>query len=222
MSTHEPSPGGPDQNPYQTQPTPQPGYGAAWTPPPTAPKKPRPSAWWFLGPVALVAAAVAVFVVALVAGFSGLVTDTQSLPADGQPHQVTLKNTEKQMLAIDEDEFWTADCTVTDAGSGEQLTINSPTGDVTVNGWEVTKTFRPISPDVVVTCQPGTSDPADPSAGAGTEVIVGEAPEIGRAVGGIIVATIVPLVLGSIAVIWAIVLGILMAVRGPRRPRNAV
>lgn len=192
----------------------QPPYGAPLPPThayPQPPKKPRPSAWWFLLPTLLVVAAVVSVAVFGLLAFKAFRFDGP-VPVDGRAHTVTLDNTEPHVL-------WAGDpqpsCTVTDTGTGEELPLTSTTGTFTRStndrpddvAW---LQFTPRSDSVDVTCTGVT----------GSDVMVGTRPDVGRLVGGILGAILLPLGLGTLALISLIVLVILFAVRG-RRPKRA-
>ena len=220
----EPSPyGGPppqDAPPYGAPPYGAPPYGAQGYPaagygppaPPTGaypmpPKKPRPSAWWFMLPTILLIGAVASVAIFGVMAFRSFKFDGP-VPVDGQAHTVALDNTEAHVL-------WAASprptCVVTDTASGRELPLSATEGTFTRStnnrpndvAW---LEFTPTSQRVDVTC----------TGGDGTDVIVGARPNVGQLVGGILGAVLLPLGLGFLALVSLIVLIVLFAVRGPR------
>lgn len=196
------------QPPYGQPPYGQPPYGQAA---PT-PMKPRPSAWWFALPVGLGLLAVAVGAFFLVTSVREFLRTDAVVPADGQGYVVTLPDTEKRMIWAP-DAFPPPTCTVSDEATRTEVPLTSPlatytrdTGTALRGVW----TFQPPDTAVVVTCQ-GTG---------GYDVTVGPAPSAGRFAGGIVAGILIPLLLGGVAFVVLIVLVILFAVRGPRRPTS--
>lgn len=189
---------------------PVPPYGAPFPPSasyPAPPKKPRPSAWWFLLPTLLVVAAVASVAIFGVMAFRSFRFEGP-VPVDGQTHTITLDNTDIHVL-------WAGSprpsCVVTDSTTGEELTLTATNGTFTRTtdnrphdvAW---LEFAPTSARVDITC----------TGGDGTDVVVGTRPDVGRLVGGILGAILLPMGLGFLALVSLIVLIVLFAVRGPR------
>lgn len=214
----------PDPPPYGTPPQgvpqyggapgaqayPAPGYGAPFPPPspyPPPPKKPRPSAWWFLLPTLLVVAAIASVAIFGVMAFKSFRFEGP-VPVDGQAHTVDLDNTDIHVL-------WAGSprpsCVVTDSATGEELTLSATNGTFT-------RTTNNRPDDVAWLEFTPTSDRVDVACtgGNGADVIVGTRPDVGRLVGGILGAILLPMGLGFLALVSLIVLIVLFAVRGPR------
>lgn len=192
------------------------GYPPGWQPPPR--KKYRPSAWWFaLGIGLLVAAglfAVGMFIW-LLAGF----LDTDAIvAADGEPHQVTVGTDGDRMLWLEEGDD--TDCTILDLESQEPIEIRTVGGSYErsdSNGdLEGLYAFSPGSGNLEVTCMGLGFHRGDDAPVA----LIGPKPEIDSFVIGIVVAVVVPGILGLAGFIALITTGVLYSSREPR-PKQA-
>jgi hypothetical protein len=190
-------------------PPPPPGPPPGPLPPSPAPKA-RPSAWWFVVGVVLLLLAALVLVVALVWGFRSLLVTDATVPVDGEPHAVGVDTDRDRMLYVDTGAEEPV-CTVRDTATGEDLPTARPGGDFTrgTGGteWRGRWTVDPGSGELEVTC----------TGAAGTEVQVGPAPSIGGFVVAVLVAVLVPLLLGGAGFVVLLVTGVLWATRPPRR-----
>lgn len=173
---------------------------------PPPPGKPRPRAWWFAGPVLLLVAAVAVFVIGLITTIGSVEIPDQRFAADGAPLTAEVTAGETQGIWVrGEDLSGFVNCAVTQGGA--PVEVSTPGVDFTVNSWTLASEFEPSSNSVEVSCVA-----ANPS----LELAVGDTADGGQFALGLVATIIAPLVLGGIAVIWLIVLGILFATR-PKR-----
>ncbi|MGN0062950.1 MAG: hypothetical protein ACI379_01810 [Nocardioides sp.] len=204
----------PPAQPYgQNQPYGQAPYGTSGYPaqsyqPPSAPKKPRPSAWWWLGPALLLVGALVSVIVAV-----SLIADTVNLPrtevpVDGSEYEVTTTDGVSYLVWSDAAVSF-LQCTVTDA-DGSAITLRSPSGEFTVNEWDAVGQFTARGEKALVTCQ-------DDAAVTASAVRVSESPEASGVVASVLLLIVVPLVLGGIAFVWGIVLLILTVSRPSRR-----
>lgn len=200
-------PGGPPYQPPHTWP---PGAPVGYPPP--APKRPRPSAWWFVLPVLLLLLAAVSFPLLVVRAVDGLLDTDARVAADGRPHPVTLADTEPRLIWAEPGAF--PDCRVTDAATGEDLVLDRPRGTMertqdgrAERGWQ---RFDSVSTTVEVTC----------GGNGATAVSIGPMPDIGGFVGSTLAAIGVPLVLGGLGLIALLVLVILFATGGPRNSRT--
>jgi hypothetical protein len=182
-----------------------PGYPPHQPPPP---RKPRPSGWWFVVGGGLVvvagAAAVGLFLWAL---WPLLHTDA-SVPADGQPHLVTVSTDGDRMLWRHDDVF-DPSCEITDARTGEQVRLQPVTSQVSRDfgdgGWTAAYRFDPGSGHLEVVCDRGGS------------VEIGAAPTVGGVVAGLLLAILVPGLVGLVGLATLVVTGILWTTRPARQ-----
>lgn len=189
-------------------PHPTPGPGPH--PQPAVRRKPRPSAWWWLGPGLLVLAAIGVVVASVATAVDSFSLPRHQVPADGAPHVVPVTAGETQMLWMSS--AWTAPtCRVVDTAAGADLPLTTPTGSYEYNSFEGMLTFTASGSQVEVTC-------VGEEAGAGTHptVRVGPAPDVAGLVGGILVGLFVPMALGGLALVWAVGLLVVTMTRPSR------
>ncbi len=177
-------------------------------PPPGAAGRPRPRVGWFAVGALLVVAAVVVGIVMLVRIFdSGFLSVEATVPADGVAHQVTVDTDGDRYLW--EQQHGDAECTLRDADTGGSVTLRPVSGTVTrsVNGdaWQATASFDPGSGRLSVTC----------SADAGPAQI-GPALDVGDFVLRILLAVVVPMILGGLGLAVLIGTAILWVTRPPR------
>lgn len=137
----------------------------------------------------------------------GFLRTEVSVAADGSPHRVT--------VGVDGDRFlWMrdgaqGDCALRDEVTKLEIDLRPVNGTYTrtVNGvgWAAVARFDPGSGQLVVTC----------TGSAGT-VQIGPASSVGRFVGGILGAILIPLVLAGAGLTVLMVTGILFLTRPPR------
>lgn len=162
----------------------------------------RPNVKWFLGPAIMLALAVTVFVVMMVLLLKGMSHTDARVARDGQPHPIALEGTEPRMVWEPLVES-SADCTITDLESAEELTMATPLagytrtfGSVEMRGaW----TFTPHSTAVSITCK----------ADGGGDVEIGKAPRFASFFGGMFAGIVGTFLLGGIGALWLVVLLIL-------------
>ncbi len=203
--------GGPHQVPYPQQPHPPVPYGvpgAGWQPP----RKPRPSGWWWLGPVGLVLVSMALGAIFFGLLFVNLLRNDAEIPTDGQPHAITLPDTKPKAIWLGSDDAY-AGCKIIDTTTGERITftmvdITGQTLKPDDYGQDIALKFTPPSREITATCKK-TGDLV-------TSLRVGPAPVMGDFVRAIALGAVVPFVLGSIGVVWGIVLIVLMVKRPAR------
>lgn len=184
------------------------GYPPGWQQPP---RKYRPSAWWFaLGGALIVAAgvlAVAMVVWLLVAFFDS----DASVRADGAPHQVSVGTDGDRMLWLDDDD---TTCEIVDRATGETITLRTVSGDFErsdSNGdLEGLYRFDPGSGDLEITCVQAVQEFGD------DRVLITPMPEIENVALAILLAVVIPGLLGLAGVIALIVTTILFVTRDPR------
>ena len=184
----------------------------AWpAPPPTQHPplgRPRPSGWWFVVGGGLMLVGLAIGVTAFVLLFRGIMTTDASLPVDGARHQVSVPTDGDRMIWADT----TAprpECTVADRASGEEIDLEATDGDFERNDQTAIHSFAPGSGDLDITCE----------GARGSAVDIGPAPDITIFVGGILVAVLVPLLLGGAGFVIVVVTGVLFSTR-PSRPKK--
>jgi hypothetical protein len=185
---------------------------SSWSPGPAAPAKPPPSWWWFLGPLALVVLSGVVFAAMLVSTLSDVTQVDARIPADGEPHQVTVPTDGDRMLFSDA----AGDrrpCVITDS-DGQQIEQREVFGDFTMTRdgreWSGLTRFDPGDGEIVVSCPPGST----PSQG---EVLVTPAHDIGAMVVRIIGTILLPMILGGLGLLWAIILAVVILTRRSQR-----
>ncbi len=161
-----------------------------------------------MGPVVLLLAAVAVFVVMLVSTLGDVLQVDARVPVDGEPHAVSVPAGER-MLFAELGAGRALPCRVTDRG-GREIEQRDVVGSFTMTRdgreWSGLTRFDAGDGDIVVTC-------SQQAAIDGGEVLVTPAHEIGTFVARIFGTILIPMALGLVAVIWAIVLGVLIATR---------
>lgn len=188
--------------PYGTPSGYPPGHG------PLPPPKKRPSGWWFVLGGALVVAAAAVGVAMFVWVLSSFLETDAKVPADGQPHVVTVETDGDRTLWLQDGTGQS--CDVVDTRTGEAVAqdplIGSYQRSDSDGEWHATGSFDPGSGTLEVTCT-----------GGGT-ALVAPAPQIGSFAIGILLTILVPLGLGLAGLVVLLVTGILWAVRPARSP----
>lgn len=184
-----------------------PGYQPYGAPPPP-PQRRRPSAWWFVLAAGLMVAGVAVGVTILVLTVKSFTETDATIPADGQPHQVSVDTDQDRIVWIDDDE--PPSCTIVDLETGREVTYTggadaSYTKSNGSGDWEGDQTFDPGSGELEVTCEE-----------AGGPIQIGPAPEFKEFFGGIAIGIFVPFFLGGVGFLMLIVVGVLFATGRPR------
>jgi hypothetical protein len=206
---------------------PPPSYPVPSGYPPGTPPRPqryRPSWAWFVVGAGLIvvglAAGVALFVWTLSAFFS---TDAR-VPADGQPHTVTVGTDGDRMLWRGDDVLDPA-CRIVDTANGRELRLRPVGADLsrdTPRDGEMVAAYRfaPGSGELEVTCTVQSDVGGDPDwqMTFGEKVVIGPAPSIGSFVVGIVATIAVPGLLGVLGLATLIVTGVLWATR-PARPK---
>jgi hypothetical protein len=151
------------------------------------------------------AAAVGLFLWAL---WPLLHTDA-SVPADGRPHLVTVSTDGDRMLWRRADVF-DPDCRITDTGTGEQVLLRPVTSQISRDlgeaDWTAAYRFDPGSGHLEVVCDRGGS------------IEIGAAPTVRGVVVGLLLAILVPGLLGLLGLATLVVTGILWTTR-PGRPK---
>ena len=185
----------------------------AWPAPPSPyrppPGKPRPSGWWFVVGGGLMLVGLAIGATAFVLIFRGFMTTDASLPVDGARHRVSVPTDGDRMIWA-ETGAQPPECRVTDRTSGEEIALQPTNGDFDRNDQTAIARFDPGSGDLDVTCEGDT----------GTAVDIGPSPGIAGLVGGILVAVLAPLLLGSLGFAVVVVTGVLWSSRPPRPKRS--
>lgn len=207
--------------------TPPPSYPVPSGYPPGQPPRPqkyRPSWAWFLvggGLIALgLVAGVALFIWTLSAFFT---TDAR-VPADGEPHAVTVDTDGDRMLWRDDDVF-DPGCRIVDRASGREIPLRPVTSQFSRSTGDddlvAAYRFAPGSGDLEVTCSAQADTGGDPDweMSWGEEVVIGPAPSVGGFVGGLIATIAVPSLLGLFGLATLIVNGVFWATR-PARPKG--
>lgn len=183
-------------------------------PSPTRRKTP-PSWWWLLGPALLMFAAVLVGGGAFVATLSEIDTRYGEVPADGEPHEVSVPAGQRAlvMTSANVNRFeW--ECRVTDE-QGTELQTDRPNGTVSLGSesasWESQLAFDApaaaggdeVTVDVACRAEGET----------GHTVLVTKAPTAGAMVVRIGLMVLGPIVLGGIGFVWFVILLVLQVVR---------
>lgn len=204
MSTWQPGPGDPTYQPSQQPAYPQGQPGAQ------PPRKPKPRAIWWLLPVGLFLAAIAVGVGGIVAGASGFVDTEASAPMDEAPHELTLDSAERKTLWVPEGT--SGSCRISDEdGTEVQLDPFNGEANRALGGgsYRAQYTFDPATSSIVVQCR--MTD------GFGErEVQIGPEVEVGKTLGAVLLGVFGGGLLGLLALVAAIVLGIKTAQGAPR------
>lgn len=181
-------------------------------PSPPRPGKKPPSWWWFLGPVLLMLASAVVFAVMLATTVQDLTQVDARVPADGEPHSVSVPAGE-HMLFADVPAGELPPCTITD-DEGREIEQRDVVGEFTISRdgreWSGLTRFDAGDGDVVITCA------RQASFGAG-EVLVTPGHEIGGFIARIFGTILIPMALFGIGALWAIVLGVVILVRRTSR-----
>lgn len=189
--------------PYGTPSGYPPGY-----PPPPPPKK-RPSGWWFVLGGALIAAAAVVGVAMFIWVLASFFETDAEVPADGQPHVVTVATDGDRTLWLEDGTGQT--CQVVDTSDDEPVVQDPLLGTYkrsdSDGAWHAVSSFDPGSGTLEVTCT-----------GGGT-ALVAPAPQVGSFVVGILLTILLPLGLGMVGLVVLIVTGVLWALR-PARPKS--
>lgn len=158
-------------------------------------------------PVLLIVVGVAVGVLLVVRAVLGFSQTEATVPADGEPHVVSLGDTEERMVWVEE--FATSSCTITEQGDDTPVETRAMTGRFTKSGpsgsWVGASTFDPPGTELEVTCAAG-----------GGDVQIGPAVDGGGFALGIVLGVLVPLVSIAGGVTWLVVRG----VRGRRWTRQ--
>lgn len=175
-----------------------------------------PSWWWLAGPALLVVGSVVVFVAMIVwtVGDVGDVAEVDAqVPVDGQPHAVTVGTDGDRMLL---GQAGDQPCTIRD-DQGATIEQQPILGDLSMSrqGEQYTglTRFDPGTGRIEVTCpqQLGV---------ASQQVLVTEAVDVGGFVARIFGTILVPMVIGGVGVLWAIVLAVLMVTRRTPPPQQ--
>jgi hypothetical protein len=184
-------------------------------------RKTRPSAWWFMVPVALFLGAVVVFALVIVPTFgpairSVLRTDA-SVPLDGQQHSVVLDGTGDRYLWFPDGVAPDAGCLVMDAASRQPIPLRRPFGTTTrdLNGVpeHAEFVFSPVSAELVVTCgRPGFYSSQVPYVEIGPAIGIHGFARIG-------VSILAMIALAGLGAVSLLALIILFATRQPRAPQ---
>ncbi|WP_460834908.1 hypothetical protein [Nocardioides hungaricus] len=189
-----------------------PGPYGAYSPVPQPPRRYRPSAGWFVAGIALIVVAVVVAVGIFVWLLAGFLDTDATVRADGEPRQVSVGTDGDRMLWLDDQ---TTSCRIVDGETGAKIPVRTVTGSFErsdSNGDLVgLYRFSPGSGSLEVTC---TSSLA--GIGPAPVVLIGPMPQIGNFVVGILLAILIPGLLGLAGLVMLIVTGILWSVRDPR------
>ena len=151
---------------------------------------------------------IAIGVVSLVTTLRGFTEVDAEVPADDQPHAVTVDTDRDRMLWAREGT--SSDCTVVDTATGAAVTLRPVVASYTKSdgsgGWEGESVFDPGSGKLEVTCS-----------SAGSDVEVGPAPQLGKFVGGLLLTVLVPLLVGGAGFVMLVVVGVLWLTGRPRQ-----
>lgn len=178
------------------------------TPEPARPPKGRPSAVWFVVGGLLVVAGIVAGIVLFLRVFDSNFLDVEAtIPPDGVPHEVTLDTDGDRYLW--EPQYGDADCTLTDRDTGATITLAPVNGTVTRsyngNAWRAVGSFDPGSGRLSASCSP-EAGPAQ----------IGPSLDVGDFVGRLLLAILVPLLLGGLGLAVLIGTGVLWATRARR------
>ena len=177
----------------------QPGPSAPGGPgvPPTHQQQARRGGW--VPPVLLIVVGVAVGVFLVVRAVLGFSQTEATVPADGEPHAVTLEDTGERMVWVEE--YTTSSCTIVEQGGDTPVETRSMTGRFTKSGpsgsWVGASTFDPPGTELEVTCAAG-----------GGDVQIGPAVDGGGFALGIVLGILVPLLSIAAGVVWLVVRGV--------------
>lgn len=180
---------------------------------PGKPQKYRPSWWWFVVGGALIVLAGVTFVGFFVWALSGFLRSDALVPADGRAHTVSVGTDGDRMLWLDDD---SQTCQIEDLESGQPIQLRTVTGSYersdSSGDFDGLYRFDPGSGRLSVTCaaaMPGQSD----------SVLIGPMPRIGNFVVLLLLAILLPGLLGLAGLVVLLVTGILFTTR-PARPRT--
>lgn len=156
----------------------------------------------------LVVAAVAIGVFLFVTTIQAFIHTDAEIPADGQPHRVSVDTDGDRMVWVIDVER--PDCTIIDVETGDPVVATgNPIAEYTKSSdgeeWLGDYTIDPGSGDLEVTCQQ-----------TGGPIQIGPAPQFGDFFGSIALAIVVPLLLGGAGFLVLIVVGVLYATGRPR------
>lgn len=177
---------------------------------PQRPVKYRPSGWWFAVGGGLVALAIIAGIGFIAWALSGFLSSDALVRADGRPHQVSVGTDGDRMLWMDSD---FQSCEIVDTSTGEPIRLRPVSGSFersdSDGDFEGLYRFDPGSGELSVTCVESTIGSAD-------SVLITPMPKIGSFVVGILLAILVPGLLGLAGVVVLIATTILFATRQPR------
>lgn len=176
---------------------PHPSTGAGPGVPPTHQQRSRRGGW--VPPVLLIVVGIAVGVFLVVRAVLGFSQTEATVPADGEPHAVTLADTGERMVWVEE--YTTSSCTIVEQGGDTPVQTRSMTGRFTKSGpsgsWVGSSTFDPPGTRLEVTCAAG-----------GGAVQIGPAVDGGGFALGIVLGILVPLLSIAVGVVWLVVRGV--------------
>ena len=154
--------------------------------------------------------AVAVLVGMLVWTVQDLTHVDARVPADGRPHTVRVATDGDRMLLADAS-AGRRPCVITDP-EGREIEQHDLFGDVTVTTggqeWSGLTRFDPADGRIVVSC---------PSSRSAEQVLITRAISPGGFVLRIVGVVLLPMILGGLGLLWAIVLAFVIITRQPRR-----
>jgi hypothetical protein len=163
--------------------------------------------WFAVGGLLVLAGVVAGIVLFIRVFDSGFFDIEASIPADGQAHLVTVGTDGDRYLW--EPQYGSADCTVRDADTGGTITLEPVDGtftrEINADAWQALFRFDPGSGRLSVTCS-SDAGPAE----------IGPALDVGGFVGGIVLAIVVPLLLGGLGLAVLVAVAILWVTRSRR------
>ena len=202
MSTAPPPPGPPGPPPY--------GYPPPY---PQKPQKYRPSGWWFALGTGLIVVAIGTAIGVFVWLVAAFLDFDAYVDADGQPHNVTVSTDGERMLWMDSS---AQSCRIIDRDTGDAIPLHRVSGDFSRSDsrgdFEGLLKFDPGSGHIEITCV--QTDGSSP----GT-ILISAMPRIGSIVVGVLVAILVPGLLGLAGLVILLVTGILWSTRQPRPKR---
>ncbi len=165
--------------------------------------------WWFLGPGLLLVAGVAAFVAGFMSTVEVLTQPREALPEDGTAQVVDVTPGTDYLIWFHEDRAESVTCEVTDPVTGSAVPLTEPSVTVSINDVEGVFKFTPTSFTVAIACNASSQHLTTPAS-------VSEHPRMSAFASAFVLTLVAPLVLGGIAVVWAIVLTVLMFSRGER------
>ena len=172
-------------------------------------RRERPGVRWFVLGALLLVAGLVLSVSAIVLSVAAFARVEARVPADGVSRTIPVEQGAEYLLWKRPGE--SEACTVVDATSRTDVPVRglgftSYTRDLGSGSWEGSRTFTARSSTIEITCAPGTS-----------AVEVGEKPRVHTLVGGILLGLVLPILLPVVGFVLLLVVGILYAVRSPRR-----